>query len=305
MSLLIHELCKECGLTKKAVNYYVEQGLLEPVKGENGYRHFTPEDAAWLKEVTLLRKLGAGIPAIKQVREAVDRHGALAAYQRQLREELEQMIAKEEVLAYWILHPNETEAALCFAARKLDGAMSLKDKLELAFPGNYGVYLSLHFGPFLNEPIRTKEQEQAYSAILVFLDEVEADGLPEELAQDMEDAFAGFDGDKLAQMNEGMKKNLDQIDRFLQENRDFLQEYIRYRQSEEYLTSPVYQLQQRMEAFQQASGYFERFIPNLKILSPSYRAYTEHLAAANERLLTAYPEAGQLSRRNPATDQAQ
>lgn len=45
--MLINEVCKECNLTKKAVEYYTEQGLIQPRITENGYgslagnlRHF-------------------------------------------------------------------------------------------------------------------------------------------------------------------------------------------------------------------------------------------------------------------------
>ena len=36
--MLINEVCKECNLTKKAVEYYTEQGLIQPRIKENGYR---------------------------------------------------------------------------------------------------------------------------------------------------------------------------------------------------------------------------------------------------------------------------
>lgn len=29
--MLINEVCKECNLTKKAVEYYAEQGLIQPM----------------------------------------------------------------------------------------------------------------------------------------------------------------------------------------------------------------------------------------------------------------------------------
>ena len=38
--MFINEVCKECNLTKKAVKYYTEQGLISPTVLENGYRDF-------------------------------------------------------------------------------------------------------------------------------------------------------------------------------------------------------------------------------------------------------------------------
>ena len=34
--MLINEVCKECNLTKKAVEYYTEQGLIQPRIKETG-----------------------------------------------------------------------------------------------------------------------------------------------------------------------------------------------------------------------------------------------------------------------------
>lgn len=36
--MLINEVCKKCSLTQKAIEYYIEQGLVIPVIQENGYR---------------------------------------------------------------------------------------------------------------------------------------------------------------------------------------------------------------------------------------------------------------------------
>ena len=36
--MLINEVCKKCSLTKKAIEYYIEQGLVIPAIQENGYR---------------------------------------------------------------------------------------------------------------------------------------------------------------------------------------------------------------------------------------------------------------------------
>ena len=41
--MLINEVCKECNLTKKAVEYYTEQGLIQPRITENGYRQLSED----------------------------------------------------------------------------------------------------------------------------------------------------------------------------------------------------------------------------------------------------------------------
>jgi len=51
--MLINEVCKRCGLTKKAIEYYEEQGLTRPQIMENGYRVFSEDDVIQLNKIEL------------------------------------------------------------------------------------------------------------------------------------------------------------------------------------------------------------------------------------------------------------
>ena len=51
--MLINETAKFCNLTKKAVEYYTEQGMVNPAILENGYREFSKQDIETLKQVAL------------------------------------------------------------------------------------------------------------------------------------------------------------------------------------------------------------------------------------------------------------
>lgn len=65
--MLINEVCKECGLTEKATEYYVEQQLVCPRVLENGYRDFSVRDVEQLKKISTLRKLGVSVSEIQTV----------------------------------------------------------------------------------------------------------------------------------------------------------------------------------------------------------------------------------------------
>ena len=65
--MLVNEVCKECNLTKKAVEYYIEQGLIAPSVRENGYRDFSDADVAQLKKISVLRGLGLSVAEIEGV----------------------------------------------------------------------------------------------------------------------------------------------------------------------------------------------------------------------------------------------
>ena len=52
--MTIKEICEASGLTKKAVAYYEEKGLICPDVRENGYREYRKEDVQTLREVACL-----------------------------------------------------------------------------------------------------------------------------------------------------------------------------------------------------------------------------------------------------------
>ena len=76
--MLVKEACKECKLTKKAVEYYTEQGLIRPEIMENGYRQFSETDVLKLKRIAVLRGLGFSVPEIRTILEPCKRRMKLS-----------------------------------------------------------------------------------------------------------------------------------------------------------------------------------------------------------------------------------
>lgn len=64
--MLRSEIQKETGLTRKAIEYYENKGLIHPQKLENGYRNYSIKDLEVLKKVSIFRKLGMSISDIYQ-----------------------------------------------------------------------------------------------------------------------------------------------------------------------------------------------------------------------------------------------
>ena len=65
--MMIHEVIARTGLTRKAIEYYIDQGLICPETQENGYREFSGNDVARLTSIAVYRKLGVSIPEIKAI----------------------------------------------------------------------------------------------------------------------------------------------------------------------------------------------------------------------------------------------
>ena len=64
--MLRSEIQKETGLTRKAIEYYEDKGLINPQKSENGYRDYSIKDLEILKKIAIFRKLGMSISDIYQ-----------------------------------------------------------------------------------------------------------------------------------------------------------------------------------------------------------------------------------------------
>lgn len=65
--MLINEVCRLTGLTKKAISCYEEQGLIKPIRGTNRYREYSQNDVKLLNEISLYRSLDISISDIKKI----------------------------------------------------------------------------------------------------------------------------------------------------------------------------------------------------------------------------------------------
>lgn len=285
--MLINEVCKKTKLTKKAVEYYVLQGLLSPEVSENGYRNFRKEDVERLSKISVFRKLGLGIEDIKAVLS--DSSNAV----------LQKLSVKKELLGRKALKKAAIlEEFSCGRdyqeiSRELDALeqnATIAERLLNSFPGYYGKFICLHFASFLDAPVLSEDQKEAYQKIINFLDNVPELQFPEEVQEYLEENTGGITVEQINGIVEMQKKYVKEPEKFLEENKETLEFYYRYMQSEEYKASPAYELRLLLEEFNQSTGYYDTFIPAMKKLSPAYAKYQQLLEIAGEKLFAAYPQ---------------
>ncbi|MBM7582038.1 DNA-binding transcriptional MerR regulator [Caldicoprobacter guelmensis] len=286
--MLINEVCKITGLTKKAIEYYEEKGLIAPKVEENGYRNFSSEDVAKLKEISVLRKLGLSISEIRDVLEKDNKKAGLTKVKHKKDLELQQYSKKQELLNQLIEGENIDE--IMKQLEELEKQQIIKEKLLDAFPGYYGHFLVFHFGRFLNERISSKEQEKAYNNVVKFLDNIKTVEFTAELKEYFEEAVSIVNDELLESVTNEIVKAIENVDDYIEKNKNILEQYIAYKNSEEYKQSSEYKIQNLLLEFQKTSGYFDVFIPNMRKLSPSYDEYFRKLEKANEKFVNRYPE---------------
>lgn len=285
--MLIHEASKAANLTKKAIEYYAEQGLIQPATLENGYRDFGRGDVETLKRVSILRRLGLGTRDIKAAL-ADETGGTLKKLSVQKELGLQREQARKAILGRLCLGENESEVSA--ELDTLEQSATITEKLLDAFPGYYGRFICLHFARFLHAPIVTRQQQQAYEEIIAFLDNAPALVLPEDMQTFLDENTRDYSTENIISIIEATGKAIENPDGFFSENKDVLERYLEFRLSDEFTNSPFGKYQTLLMEFNNSSGYYDAFIPAMKRLSPSYAAYCDQLEVANEKLLSQYPE---------------
>lgn len=283
--MLINEVCKLCRLTKKAVEYYEEQGLVKPQVLENGYRNFSERDIDRLRKIAILRNLDFSVLDIKKVLNDDKKDVALSNIVSKKALEIEMMKSKQELIQRLIQNQDweYTQKQLEFIEQK----QTIAERLLNVFPGYYGRYVSMHFAFYLNEPIMTQEQQEAFDTIIFFLDNSNLE-IPQDLQEYLDQTTKCFNMRIVESISDNMHKVVQDPEKYIADNQETLKQYLEYKQSDEYKNSPVYKLQELFAKFNQESGYYDIFIPAMKKLSYSYRQYYESMEEANKVFLEKY-----------------
>ena len=140
--MLINEVCKRCGLTKKAIEYYEEQGLTRPQIMENGYRVFSEDDVIQLNKIAVLRGLGISVSDIKTVLAEND-YLSFQTICDKKELEISDIQAKQQLLHMLARNQNWEDARAQLS--QLETKRSILSRLLDRFPGYFGKFISLHF----------------------------------------------------------------------------------------------------------------------------------------------------------------
>lgn len=272
--MLLNEIAKEVGMTKRAIKYYEEKELLSIKKDDNGYRNYTQEDVETLKKISIYRKLGISIDNIKKLLETDDKKLLLSIYNQKLQEKQLQE-SELEALKEFIDDGDPDKA------NELLDYETIENAIESMLPKEeWSNYLMSHFKPFLNIRIKTPEQKQALKNILEYCENTT-----------LKTPFMMKLGMKLAG---DIAKETKTADEMISYYRDMSnEEYERLKadvlkgaklKSGILKYHPSYIAQRKMMKEYQDKGYNNIFIPNLMVLSPKYGEYKRALDSLNDRI---------------------
>lgn len=286
--MLINEVCKLTGLTKKAISYYEEQELIEIKKNNSGYREYSTEDISLLNEISLYRKLDIGIKDIKLILRSKDKNSILNNIMQE-KQKKEMQIKIQKIYLDKIINNNFNDEFIKVLNEEIieieqNNGEFIKRELERAFPSGLGKYLAYHFGPYLNEPIDTIDKYKAWINIVEFLDDVPEIKIPriieigyENTTDEMRKQMINRARAEINNMMNAKGEELEAYKKRILESID--------KQNEKSLLktmNPINKFKKQLNEFFNSSGYYDIFIPNMKILSNEYRDYYNKLMELNE-----------------------
>lgn len=280
----INEVSTMTGMTKRAIKYYEEKGLLHIKKKENGYRSYTMEDVKRLKEIALYRKLDISLPDIQQLLHNPDQKTALlqTIYTRKRQDH------KEEELQLAHLQQLLKNECSIDAMNHMEEALdyrTIAKALEDMIPGPIGQFFLLHFLPYLQIPLVSEEQKEAYHRIVNFLDDLK-------LKPTLGMQFSAFlmknhtkTKEAIYQMHDVQIKNmLNPSEEEYEAYKASVWKHVQLRKKWYHRWNPFLTSRRHFMKRLQDCGYYDFLIPNMKQLSPLYKDYHDALLKLNDRI---------------------
>jgi len=278
--MLRSEIQKETGLTRKAIEYYEDKGLIHPQKYDNGYRDYSAEDLEILKKVSIFRKLGMSISDIGRYISSGGH--TLSSVLREKQHQLVLDEKRKEILE--MIVKNDSNELINEKVSLLEMEETIYEKLEIAFPGHFGQMLFAAYQPFLNEPLENDGRDSFYEYI-AYLDRLPSFELTEEEKKYIEKISSPFDMKTLKDVNQAKLDAVENPEKWMKDNEDAISSYESYKNSEEYQNSLMKQIQDKLKNFLKENQYYEIAIPLIRKLSKSYDEYYKKLLKANEQYL--------------------
>lgn len=278
--MLRNEIQEKTGLTRKAIEYYEEKGLIKPLKLENGYRDYSDKDLEILNKISLFRKIGLSISEIEECLSS--NSSSLASILRRKEHQLEIEEKRKEVIE--LIVKKENQKVIDDKLALIEAEESIYEKLQNAFPGYFGQLIFSAYQPFLNETL-DKEEQDAYKEFVAYLDSLPSFELSKEEKKYIEEISSIYDMKTLKEINVSKIKAIENSKQWLEENKEIVSQYQDYKNSDEYQNSTMKTIQDKLQRYMQDNQYYKIAIPLIRKFSKSYDEYYQKLLVANDEYL--------------------
>jgi DNA-binding transcriptional MerR regulator len=292
----ISEVMKATGLTKKAIYYYEEEGLVSPQKDrDNNYRSYSEDDVNKLIQISVLRKLDIPLSVIYEVLKNKLEIKAVMKRQLEVIENKINYLYRNKDIIQNLMEKlngssfkssmNEIEALnsrLMLDARADEGYM--QKELDRLFPDNLGKIFSIFYAQFLDEPLDSDEKVKAWEELVNMLDALDEIEYSVDIKRIINDYYGKITNDELAKIE---KKSRNTINIILSREGAPSEEKVleAKKKLEEYYDDPQYSSDQEdNHIFQQFvlthRALFEEMDQYMVILSKRFGKYRDILCSS-------------------------
>lgn len=274
----LNEVIKQVDLSKRAIKFYEEKGLLKTKRDSNGYRNYTDKDISLLKEISSYRKMGIGLSDIKEI---LNDKSLLKQILIEKKKEITILQNELEALEKFIENNNIEELYDSVDYK------TLADAIQNSIPGFYGYYFLNHFLPYLQIRIQTKEQQEAYNRLIEFWDNTNI-RIPFLMKLNSWILFKLNSKKSLIvqieQIDSQIKEMLNPTEEEYEKLKKKVNDGYKLKNSIFYKYSLIGISQRKFMKELQNKGYNDIFIPSMIALSPKYKEYHNALMAINKRI---------------------
>lgn len=274
----LNEVIKQVDLSKRAIKFYEEKGLLKTKRDSNGYRNYTDKDISLLKEISSYRKMGIGLSDIKEI---LNDKSVLKQILIEKKKEITISQNELEALEKFIENNNIEELYDSVDYK------TLADAIQNSIPGFYGYYFLNHFLPYLQIRIQTKEQQEAYNRLIEFWDNTNI-RIPFLMKLNSWILFKLNSKKSLIvqieQIDSQIKEMLNPTEEEYEKLKKKVNDGYKLKNSIFYKYSLIGISQRKFMKELQNKGYNDIFIPSMIALSPKYKEYHNALMAINKRI---------------------
>lgn len=282
--MYINEVAKATHLTKKAIEYYIEKGFIHPKIMSNGYRQFSIEDQKTLIEINLYRQCGL---SIKEIKDILEDPCSLKDILLQRSIKINNDFKKHQLLQDYL--ENNDKEKLMMEIENISQQETIIEKLMTIFPGYFGRIIVLSFQPYFNIQIKTQEQQFAFDTIIQFLDNCPSFDIDDAFKKELDQMTCDISNQDIIQTLQSKEKNINNYKQFIESHKDTIENYLEYKETNEYKNSFLCKFQQLFKSFCQTTGYYDIFIPAMRKLNIEYDHYYLQLLEADDYLLQLYP----------------
>lgn len=275
--MLRSEIQRKTGLTRKAIEYYEDKGLIEPKKSKNGYRDYSEKDLDILNKISLFRRIGLNLAEIENILSSDGNKLSSILRKKQYQLEIEEK--RKEILE--LIIKDEDREIINEKIKLIEVEESIYERLESAFPGYFGQMMFSAYQPFLNERLDKKGQE-AFDNYIKYLDTLPNFILTKEEEEYIEKVSSSFDKSRLSEVNIKKIEAIEDIEAWLRDNKDTISEYEKFKNSDEYQNSQIKKIQDKLQGYMIENRYYEIAIPLIRQFSKGYDEYYIKLLEANK-----------------------